>query len=179
MNASSSKTKISNHMHTSTHKKDVINTLQFIARQYSCLTDIVDQLNYCYSFQVRWSVFVFSFFNLLLAISLSHQNIILLYTTLGDDNHWNYVYVFCFYCLFIPSTCNRRYSPLSIWTLASHDVANLFSKHYIDDNLCCSQSYQRSLYICLKDLDNKTNWYYITFSFTFDREEPHHGSYTM
>lgn len=167
MNGNSSKTKISNHM----HKKDVINSLQFIARQYSCLTDIVDQLNYCYSFQVRWSVFVFSFFNLILAI-------ILFFTTLGDDNHWNYVYAFCFYRLFISSTCNRRYSTLSIWTLASHDVANLFSYHYINDNLCCSQSYQRSLYICFYDLDNKTNWYFILI-FTFDREKPHHESYTM
>lgn len=34
-------------------KTDSINTLKFIGRKYCCLTDVMDQLNPCHSFQVH------------------------------------------------------------------------------------------------------------------------------
>lgn len=33
--------------------QDAIHALKPIGRRYNCLADIMDQLNYCYSFQVQ------------------------------------------------------------------------------------------------------------------------------
>lgn len=47
-------------MPASIRKRDLIETIKLVGRQHSFLTGIVDQLNFCYSFQVLNVVFKLS-----------------------------------------------------------------------------------------------------------------------
>lgn len=130
--------KWSNHM----HKQDVIRTVQLIGRYYSSLTDIVNQLNYCYSFQVRWRIFLLFFFELS-GKYFSHRQ--LFSSNSGDDHHWEHFCEFGFHSLFISSKYNHRRSALQIFTLAPHHLADIFPNHHIDHNLCFRQRNERGL----------------------------------
>lgn len=90
--------KWSNHL----NKQDAIGVFQLIGRHYSSLTNMVNQINYCYAFQVRWSISFFEW----TAIDFFHLHIFL--ATLGDDNHWKYFREFGFYCLFISYSYHRN-----------------------------------------------------------------------
>lgn len=106
-------------MPASIRKRDLIDTVKLVGRQHSFLTGIVDQLNFCYSFQVFVFIFIFSNHSILFTVFVSYKCILdrwciaqvwhshqfcLHYTVCSNTSVKKLIFLnICFYCTFIGS----------------------------------------------------------------------------
>lgn len=145
----------SNIMETSFYisKTDSISSIKFIGRQYCCLTDIMDQLNYCYSFQVNVQSRFVHWHCVRYRIHFSCCTcsdywfyalwIMILYS--DDVYYWHNIHIV--YCepIFVLLVHHSTKSTIHIFWIGAFWLAYFRCGNDIDDNLYHNASNQRSM----------------------------------